>query len=283
MMHFLKKPRVVLLAAAACVMPACFDTVPMGEGAVDTDTDAGTDTDIDVDTELQWIPLIGGSFQMGSDAGEDNELPVHSVTVNGFEILKTEVTVAQYAKCVESDVCNPLDFWGYCNTGYMDKMQHPQTCVWWYDAEKFCDWVGGRLPSEAEWEWAARSAGQNILYPWGDEVATCDYVVMLDEGYGCGMDDSWPVCSKPIGNTAQGLCDMSGNAKEWVRDWYHDNYTGAPTDGNAWEEPIGSERVTRGGSIASEPYDLRATSRTSGVPVYTYINIGFRCAKGGEE
>ena len=112
-------------------------------------------------------------------------------------------------------------------------------CLDWQQAVDFCAWAGGRLPSEAEWEYAARSGGpsSSYKYPWGNDAATCTYAVMDDGGYGCGTGRTWSVCSKPAGNTSQGLCDMSGNVWEWVEDWYHGDYTGAPTDGSAWVSP----------------------------------------------
>ena len=101
----------------------------------------------------------------------------------------------------------------------------------WDQAMNFAAWVGGNLPTEAQWEYAARSEGEDWIYPWGNEMATCEYSVMDDGGgWGCGEDRMRPVCSKPRGNTQQGLCDMAGNVYEWVQDAYQDNYYNAPTN-----------------------------------------------------
>jgi formylglycine-generating enzyme required for sulfatase activity len=144
----------------------------------------------------------------------------------------------------------------------------------WNQAKTFSAWVGGRLPSEAEWEYAARSAGKDRKYPWGDEDATCERAVIS----GCGSATA-PVCSKPAGNTQQGLCDMAGNAWEWVQDWYHGSYNGAPTDGSAWESPTGSYRVGRGGSW-NYPADIaRSAYRGSLVPGFRNYYLGFRPAR----
>ena len=147
------------------------------------------------------------------------------VTVPTFQIMMTEVTVAMYQACVDTEQCTD-DFDG-------DGDDHP-AILNWYQLNEFAAWVGGRLPTEAEWEYAARSRGKNITYPWGNREATCRYAVMDDGGNGCGKGQTWPVCSKTSGNTEQGLCDMAGNVWEWVQDEYHSSYEGAPSDGSGW-------------------------------------------------
>ncbi len=240
----------------------------------------------DVPRELEWVQIPGGTFMMGSDAGGPGEQPVHEVTVPSFEMNRTEVTVAQYHECVDDGACTgPTQCDSYYNWGVAGREDHPVNCVDWFQAVDFCSWMGGRLPSEAEWEYAARGGGQHITYPWGDEVATCDYAVMdIDETHsngndGCGEDRTWPVCSKPTGNTAQGLCDMSGNVWEWVQDWHHWSYNGAPSDGSAWETPSGSGRVERGGGFFNTFYYLRASHRALPNPSERFGGTGFRCAR----
>jgi formylglycine-generating enzyme required for sulfatase activity len=229
-----------------------------------------------------WVTISGGTFQMGSTSGQSNETPVHQVTVPAFQMTETEVTVAQYEVCVnEGGACSAPGTDIYCNwndTGYED---HPVNCVDWQQAVDFCTWAGGRLPSEAEWEYAARSTGpsSSYEYPWGNATATCSYAVMEGGGYGCGTGRTWAVCSKPAGNTVQGLCDMAGNVYEWVQDWYHGDYTGAPTDGSAWLIPTGSERVMRGGSLYNVALHVRAANRYHDDPSYQNYYLGFRCAR----
>jgi iron(II)-dependent oxidoreductase len=157
---------------------------------------------------------------------------------------------------------------------------HPVNCVDWQQAVDFCERAGGRLPSEAEWEYAARSGGQDITYPWGNAAATCDDAVYDDTGSndGCGTGRTWAVCSKTAGNTTQGLCDMAGNVWEWVQDWSHNDYTGAPTDGSAWVDG-GTDRVMRGGGFSSLAYSLRAADRHDYEPTYQADNVSFRCAR----
>jgi iron(II)-dependent oxidoreductase len=219
---------------------------------------------------------------MGSNDGDSDERPVHSVTVPTFEMSKTAVTVGQYKACVDAGTCTAPNTGTYCNWDKPDRGSHPINCVDWDQAQAFASWAGARLPSEAEWEYAARSGGRDWKYPWGDVAATCERAVMDEsgKGEGCGRGSTWPVCSKPKGNTTQGLCDMAGNVWEWVQDWYHDSYDGAPTDGSAWESPTGSSRVNRGGSWRSYARGVRAAYRVSDDPRYRYDGrLGFRLAR----
>ena len=124
----------------------------------------------------------------------------------------------------------------YCNWNQSGRGDHPINCVSWNQARTFATWLGARLPTEAEWEYAARSGGENREYPWGDEEATCERAVVYeryqnpkDGNRGCGRDSTWAVCSKSAGNTEQGLCDMAGNVWEWVEDDWHFSFDGAPS------------------------------------------------------
>jgi len=239
-----------------------------------------------------WCLIPGGSFNMGSNDGDDDERPVHSVTVRTFEMSKTAVTFRQYRACVSAGGCTPAHvddgtcwIWngskweqGRLPSSFQGDEQ-PVVCVDWDQAQAYARWAGGRLPTEAEWEYAARSGGRDWKYPWGNENATCERAVMDDGGNGCGRNSTWPVCSKPRGNTTQGLCDMAGNVWEWVQDWYHDSYNGAPTDGSAWERPTGSNRVFRGGSWRIIARGVRAANRFNILPGYRRDIVGFRLAR----
>jgi formylglycine-generating enzyme required for sulfatase activity len=228
-----------------------------------------------------FVEIAGGTFNMGSDIGIDEEEPLHPVTVPDFEIMQTEVTVAMYADCVNAQECLVPVSQDPCNWGVSDREDHPMTCLSWYEASLYCDWIGGRLPSEAEWEYAARSRGQNVKYPWGDASPTCQYAVFHEgAAAGCGRDSTWPVCSKLEGRTEQGLCDMAGNAYEWVQDSYHSNYVGAPSDGSAWESPEGDDRAIRGGSwTQGNDFMLRSSARYWSDRWAQPYDTGVRCVR----
>ncbi|OQC35519.1 MAG: Serine/threonine-protein kinase pkn1 [Deltaproteobacteria bacterium ADurb.Bin058] len=236
---------------------------------------------------IEWVRIEGGSFYMGSDDGDssDHEKPIHEVTVPTFKMTKTEVTVDQYVACYVAGICTapvmPPGTGSQCNWNKSDRGSHPINCVDWNQAQAFANWLAARLPSEAEWEYAARSGGRDWKYPWGDEEATCERAVMDDgSGHGCGHGSiTWPVCSKPGGNTTQGLCDMAGNVWEWVQDRYQSSYDGAPTDGSAWELPTGSYRVVRGGFWGNDAGGVRAANRISAGPGYRGVELGFRVVR----
>jgi sulfatase modifying factor 1 len=216
---------------------------------------------------IQWVKIPGGTFQMGNGAGD--AAPVHAVTVKTFQIAQTLVTNKQYKACVKAKACAPADD---CGTKFAGDDQ-PVVCVDWKQAAAFSAWAGGRLPTEAEWEYAARSGGKDRKYPWGDAEATCDTADIS----GCG-NAPLPVCSKAKGNTDQGLCDMAGNVWEWLQDWHHPSYKGAPTDGSAWDDE-GQNRVKRGGSWFSVPADVTTANRNSYSPSTRDVLVGFRPAR----
>jgi len=236
---------------------------------------------------IEWVTIPGGEFMMGSNYGYDDEKPVHRVRVRTFQMSRTEVTVAQYRACVRAGACTEPDTGRYCNWGKSGRDNHPINCVDWNQAKAFAKWAGGRLPTEAEWEYAARSGGKAWKYPWGNEKASCARAVMAvkpNTGYGCSKERTWPVCSKPKGNTVQGLCDMVGNVSEWCEDWYHGSYRGAPSDSSAlgrFLSPfrVGSTRVDRGGSWESIATFCGSARRDSYPPDVRLIDLGFRVAR----
>ncbi len=290
------------LASLCLVLPSCLPDWPppgvidvtqdddvSGDDDASGDDDSTADDDVTGDddsatTPLDWVPLTGATFDMGTIGGNLREQPCHAVTVTDFEILRTEVTLEQYTVCETDGGCSPpTGESGQCNWGRPGRELHPVNCVVWQQAVEFCLWAGGRLPSEAEWEFAARGQGQEVTYPWGEDPANCDRAVMDDTGTGgdgCGQAGTDVVCShSPDGDTAQGLCDMAGNVFEWVQDLYHDTYEGAPADGTAWETGGDGNRAHRGGSCHNDAGKLRTRARNNADPLSDVPGAGFRCVR----
>ena len=229
------------------------------------------------ESEPEMIRIRGGVFEMGDPEDWLNRArPIHTVTVASFEMSKTEITVAQYRACVEEGACEePQTAVEFCTWGAEGKDDHPINCVSWEEAKVYAKWIGARLPSEAEWEYAARGGGLDQHYPWGDTEVTCDLAVIDDCTSG-----TQPVCSRIDGNTEQGLCDLAGNVWEWVEDDWHFSYAGAPGDGSAWiDSPRASYRGARGGSWGSPPQFARVVNRDRGEFSHRLDDVGFRIAK----
>ncbi|NOZ00475.1 MAG: formylglycine-generating enzyme family protein [Deltaproteobacteria bacterium] len=212
-----------------------------------------------------WIFLPPGTFQMGGrdvEGGPANERPVHEVAfAKGYLISRYEGTVAQYEACEDSGDCSAPSVSDWDGEGFgvnrsaAGRGDHPQNGLKWNQAQAFCKWMGGRLPSEAEWEYAAAGPTRRT-YPWGSApVPDCDRAVFNEagtiSGYGCGSGGTMAVGSVPAGASFCGAMDMAGNVWEWTADYWHDSYNGAPTDGSAWitgcETPY---RVRRGGGFS---------------------------------
>ena len=216
---------------------------------------------------------------MGETGGAADEGPAHRVTLSAFGIGKTEVTVGQYKACVRAGTCTAPAAGRSCNWGQSGRAEHPINCVDHGQATAFCRWAGGRLPTEAEWEYAATSGAKRWKYPWGDEKASCARAVMDHGGNGCGSGHTLPVCSKPAGSSAQGACDLSGNVWEWVSDWYG-GYPSSAQHNPQGPTTSGSYRVSRGGGWGSaSPSYLRARNRDRLTPGYRLGHLGFRCAR----
>ncbi|GEM_PF-2484857 len=228
------------------------------------------------------VLISGGPFQMGCTEGDMNcqynETPVHRVLVKPFYMDKTEVTVKAYKECVDAGTCvpPPLSTGTYCNWGKAQREDHPINCVEWAQAKEYCTWVWKRLPSEAEWEFAARGGHIDWQYPWGNDDANCKRAVMDGMQYSCSRESTAIVGS--MGAFGFGLYDMAGNVDEWVEDCWHDDYIGAPTDGTAWTSGDCSNRVFRGGSWLSGWVEVRVTVRGPKPFDDPPEAKGFRCA-----
>lgn len=234
---------------------------------------------------MVYIPA--GKFSMGSENGQIDEKPVHEVFLNDYYIDQFEVTNAQYRKCAEEkdSGCDLLtDNFRFQNTTG-DYRNHPVVSVTWAQAETFCEWRGGRLPTEAEWEKAARGNTSNV-YPWGNTKPTCDIALFG----GCFKNssnrlDTMPVGSHPNDLSIYNVYDMGGSVIEWIWDWYSENYytyfMSLP-----FPDPMGPDivmpyRVTRGGGWSPDGIvdtnRMRVSDRGYANPTDRYVNFGFRC------
>ncbi len=243
------------------------------------DLTAECEMQFDCHSGVCWVTLCGGSFRMGGPrkTASSDALPVHEVRIDTFEMMQTEITVGSYRKCVTAGACREYPTKKPGKACLNRKAHLAKNCLTWDMASDYCEWAGGRLPTEAEWEFAARSRGQRVSYPWGPMEPNCELAI---NGALCENQPSQPTrpCTRPAGNTRQGLCDMSGNAIEWVADWMHPNYRGAPKDGSAWLDPPHGNRVMRGGGTGSQA-PMTTTQRTFHPPEFWYSGQGARCAR----
>jgi formylglycine-generating enzyme required for sulfatase activity len=228
---------------------------------------------------MVYVPA--GEFLMGaadSDShAEKDEKPQHTVYLDAFWIDQTEVTNEQYNKCVQANMCVASS---YANDDKVNGHNQPVVGVRRPNAQLYCQWAGRQLPTEAQWEKAARGTDGRI-YPWGNDPATCDYAVMDEgKGKGCGKGDSaWPVRSKPKGASPYGALDMAGNVWEWVADWWSQGYYSISPSRNPQGPSSGDNAVLRGGSWDNGPANIRASYRSGYLtPDNVYYHIGFRCA-----
>ena len=224
-------------------------------------------------TFMEFVNIPAGTFQMGSHVDmeyttPDSERPVHNVTIAyDFQLGMFEVTQAQWFAVMN----------GFPQSQPTADANRPVVYVSWNDAQSFISKLNilglgtFRLPSEAEWEYACR-AGSQTRWHFGDDPANLgDYAWYTDNNSPSGV--------KPVGQKLPnpfGLYDMHGNVLEWCQDWYHDNYGGAPTNGSAWEDPVGSSRVLRGGICYSSASNCRSAARYLNSPGNRLDSFGLR-------
>ena len=245
---------------------------------------------------LDFASLSAGGFWMGCAEGCDlncgsvpyqaDEGPRHWVNLGAFELMRNEVTVGQYRDCVDAGACTSpatgetclFSNWSAVAAG---KEAHPVNCVSWVQAQAFVTWIGARLPTEAEWEYAARSGGGAQKFPWGNARPNCDRLHYEACAQPEGEPKTAEVCTHAAGHSAQGICDLAGNVYEWVEDYYQDSYVGAPIDGRPWTEPgiNPSWRSIRGGAWGFGAAVARNANRSGHDQDAQIGAYGFRAAR----
>ncbi len=309
---------IVLIMIASCgktkptatLAPPTATPEPTGDGQAHTVGDTWTRSA----DSMVMVYVPAGGFQMGSDIDDlkyaqqlcrmlysgamaisacqltmsVDERPTHTVALDGFWIDRTEVTNDQYRQCVDAEVCSPPVESGsrtrdsyYGNDAYDD---YPVVWVSWQQATDYCAWAEGRLPTEAEWEYAARGP-ESWVFPWGDTFdgtllnycdANCQHGPN-DETVDDGYADTAPVGTySPAGDSWCGAQDLAGNVREWVAGWF--GYYAAGRQVNPTGPSSGESRVSRGGSWLDRPDDVRSANRGQNTLDYTRHKLGFRCA-----
>jgi formylglycine-generating enzyme required for sulfatase activity len=246
------------------------------------------------------VHVPGGTFMMGCVDGDtqcdNNEKPRHQVMLSSFYLDIHEVTAAEYAQCVNAGACTSPgtdDFWAeFYNWNKPGRENHPVNGVRWYNADTYCRWQNKRLPTEAEFEYALRGGNDGYVYPWGNNrTPPARFGNYGDESlhrrfpsipYFAGYDDGYvgtsPVCK--FARNAYGLCDMSGNVREWVSDWDDDNYYQSSPNHDPQGPSSGLFRVFRGvGWKLVDPGYVRVSYRGPGGPYDQDSDLGFRCAR----
>lgn len=277
------------LTGLTCLSGLCVDA---GAGGDDDGDDTGPTGDESSQEGCNYEPLCGevpgmtcvpaGIFRMGADDADASDAPARDVCMPTFYIDRTEVTVDAYRACVDAGVCTLPSTTLSCNWGVEGRGNHPINCVEWSQAKAYCEFAGKRLPTEAEWEKAARGVDART-YPWGPQPVNCERAVCaIDLGSGCGTGSTLDVGSRsPQGDSPYGAVDMVGNVREWVSDWWG-WYSKYEVD-NPLGPDSGDYKVLRGGAWHDVDADvLRANDHHGARPDSNDSAVGFRCARGSE-
>ena len=264
-----------LLALSACAAPATVvpTIAPTRISATSTPNIDSVKVSEKDGKKLLYVPA--GKFTMGSENGDDNEKPVHVVSLDAFWIDQTEITNGMYARCVNDSECDvPGSKESLTRTNYYGEAKYnnyPVIFVDWNMAKTYCEWAGRRLPTEAEWEKAARGA-EAFIYPWGNAMADKDLLNFNDF-----VGDTTEVGIYPNGASPYGALDMAGNVWEWVNDWFAPDYYRNSPESNPPGPSTGRTHVLRGGSWNLNDDLVRSTYRGTH-PSEPNLGIGFRCA-----
>jgi formylglycine-generating enzyme len=226
-------------------------------------------------TEPEVVHIPEGWFLMGSETGQDNERPVHRVWIDAFELAVCQVTNADYGRFMAATSHRKPLHWDDPDFSHP---QQPVVASSWFEAAAYCAWISRvtgrryRLPTEAEWERAARGGLEQKLYPWGDEPpeSLTDYA------------SRWKTGPEPVGHAernAYGLCDIGANVHEWCLDFFSAEYYAVSPERNPQGPPQGKRRASRGGSWRHYTKVSRCAGRSSIPPEFQYADYGFRVAR----
>jgi formylglycine-generating enzyme required for sulfatase activity len=264
--------------ASPTLRPVIQDTAT--SSTVFTVTPASADTPIPSPVaaalDIPMVLIPAGEFTMGSEDGNDDEKPEHTLYLDAYQIDKYEVSNAQYRACVDEGKCQPptqTSSWTHSNYfGNPTYDDYPVIYVNWVMANAFCEWRGVRLPTEAEWEKAARGTDKRT-YPWGEDIG------QTFANYGEFVGDTTMVGSYESGKSFYGVYDMAGNVWEWVADWYSESYYQDSPKSNPPGPESGELHLLRGGSKDMKPALIRTTVRGPFDPDGVASDFGFRCAQ----
>jgi formylglycine-generating enzyme len=225
--------------------------------------------------EPRIVVIPEGWFLMGSEAGQENERPVHRVWVDAFEMAECQVTNADYARFLAATKRRAPLHWSDPN---FSDAEQPVVAPSWFDAVAYCEWLSAacgrrcRLPTEAEWERAARGGLEQKQFPWGDEPPE----------HLTNYSARWKNGPEPVGRAernAYGLCDIGANVHEWCADWFAAEYYGASPERNPQGAAQGLRRSSRGGSWRHQIKVSRCAARASIPPEFQYADYGFRVVR----
>lgn len=296
----------LMLLVSGCIMQTPLQTPqPVVEEEIEASPSADTESSSEMPTEPVAEPGVtevpegmvlipATEYMMGCDPEHNNsyncpsdELPQHKVSLSAYAIDVYEVTNAQYAACVAAGGCvAPIVTDSKTRDDYYQNPEYanfPMINVKWEQAQAYCTWAGKRLPTEAEWELAARGTTPKA-YPWGDEAPDCSKGnIYHNATMSACVGDTVAVGSYPEGASEFGVMDMTGNVWEWVADSYiEDFYSLSPTE-NPLAEEANQLRTVRGGGWASNWLAARVSSRAYDLSFYSGSDLGFRCAMDGEQ
>ena len=229
--------------------------------------------------EPQRVHIAAGWFSMGSDAGQSVEAPVHRVWVDSFAMAPTQVTVEEYARFLDATGRMQPPYWDDPN---FSRPEQPVVAVSWFDTIAYCDWLSAmtgshyRLPTEAEWERAARGSVEGMLFPWGNDPPESRPA----------YQNRWKTGPEPVGQSqpnAYGLFEMCENVHEWCSDWFAADYYRISPERNPPGPEEGTRKASRGGSWRHQIKISRCSTRSSIPPEFKYADYGFRIVCEGAQ